>query len=182
MPAEMADNADSTLPQRTGSTRDGSRGVPVPAPAVGTTAAAPLHAIRAFVTDLFAIANPAAPLAERLRPTDHRRGDRPASPARAGQAAGGRVRVGQAAFDDPVGAARRGQDDARAADGRRLQRRVHRAVGGPGRRQGHPRRGRARRSDAGAVGTAHDPLRRRSAPLQQGPAGRVPAVRRSAGS
>ena len=41
----------------------------VPAPAVGTTAAAPLYAIRAFVTDLFATANPAAPLADRLRPT-----------------------------------------------------------------------------------------------------------------
>ena len=41
----------------------------MPAPAVGTTAAAPLSAIRAFVTDLFATANPAAPLADRLRPT-----------------------------------------------------------------------------------------------------------------
>ena len=105
-----------------------------------------------FVTDLFATANPAAPLAERLRPKIDRRRDRAAPPARAGQAAGGRLRVGQAAFDDPVGAAGRRQDHARAPDGRRVQRRVHRAVRGALRRQGHPRRGRARRGDARAVG------------------------------
>ena len=42
--------------------------MPVPAPTFGKTAAAPPFAIRAFVTDLFATANPAAPLADRLRP------------------------------------------------------------------------------------------------------------------
>jgi putative ATPase len=40
----------------------------VPASTLATTAAAPLFSIRAFVTDLFATANPAAPLADRLRP------------------------------------------------------------------------------------------------------------------
>ena len=38
----------------------------------------------------------------------------------------------------------RRQDDARAADGGRLQRRIHRALRGAVGRQGHPRRGRAR--------------------------------------
>ena len=46
-------------------------------------------------------------------------------------------------------------------------------------RQGHSRRGRARRGDARAIGPPHDPVRRRSAPLQQGAAGRVSAVRRA---
>jgi putative ATPase len=40
----------------------------VPVSTLAATAAAPLFAIRAFVTDLFATANPAAPLADRLRP------------------------------------------------------------------------------------------------------------------
>jgi putative ATPase len=40
----------------------------VPAPTRRATAAASRSAIRAFVTDLFATANPAAPLADRLRP------------------------------------------------------------------------------------------------------------------
>ncbi len=112
-------------------------------------------------------------------PEVDRRSDRPAASARARQAARRRVRVGQAAFDDPVGAAGCREDDARAADGRRVQRRVHRALRRAGGRQGHPRRGRARRGDARPVGSAHDPVRRRGAPLQQGAAGRLPAVRRA---
>ena len=48
---------------------------------------------------------------------DDRRRHRPAPPARAGQAARRRVRLRQAAFDDPVGPAGRRQDHARAADG-----------------------------------------------------------------
>ena len=87
---------------------------------------------------------PAAPLAEALRPQSldevvgqqHLLGP--------GQAAAPRLRVGQAAFDDPVGPAGLGQDDARAPDGAGLRRRVHRALGGALGRQGHPRRGAAR--------------------------------------
>ena len=41
-----------------------------------------------------------------------------------------------------------GQDDARAADGRCVRRRIHRDLGGARRRQGHPRRGCARRGRA----------------------------------
>ena len=54
---------------------------------------------------------------------DARRGDRPAAPARPGQAAARRVRVRPAALDDPVGPAGRRQDDAGAPDGRRVRRR-----------------------------------------------------------
>ena len=110
---------------------------------------------------------------------DARRGGRPGAPARPGQAAAPRVRIGQAAFDDPVGAAGRGQDHAGAADGRRVRRRIHRALGGVRRRQGHQGRGAAGPSRARRLGPAHHPVRRRSAPLQQGAAGRVPAVRRA---
>jgi hypothetical protein len=49
------------------------------------------------------------------------RGDRPAAPARAGQAAAPGFRVGPAAFDDPLGAAGRGQDHAGADDGDAVQ-------------------------------------------------------------
>src|SRR5438093_905380 len=61
------------------------------------------------------------------------------STRRPGQAAAPRVRVGQTALDDPVGAARLGQDHARAADGEDLRCGVHRPVGGVLGRQGHPR-------------------------------------------
>ena len=101
------------------------------------------------MTDLFAPPPPAGtPLAERLRPRTIAEVVGQRHLLGAGQAARRRVRVGQAAFDDPVGAAGRGQDDARAADGRRVQRRLHRDLGRARRRQGHPRRGRARRGDA----------------------------------
>ncbi len=80
------------------------------------------------MNDLFARdANDLTPLAERLRPKtiDDVIGQRhllaPGKPLAVAFA------VGQAAFDDPVGPARRRQDDARAADGRCVQRRVHRA-------------------------------------------------------
>jgi outer membrane protein OmpA-like peptidoglycan-associated protein len=46
------------------------------------------------------------------------RGDRPAPPARRRQAAAPGLRVGHAAFDDPLGPAGRRQDHAGAADGR----------------------------------------------------------------
>ena len=98
-------------------------------------------------TDLFSPTPlPAVPLAERLRPRTHRRGDRPASPARPRQAARRRVRLRQAALDDPVGTAGGRQDHARAVDGGRVQRGVHCDLGGACRRQGHPRGGRARRA------------------------------------
>ena len=123
-------------------------------------------------------ADSAAPLAERLRPEDARRGHRPAPPARPGQAAARRLRVGQAALDDPVGPARRRQDDAGAPDGRC----VRRASSSRCRRCSPASRTFARRSSARrrarTTGRAHDPLRRRGPPLQQGAAGRVPAVRR----
>ena len=90
----------------------------------------------------------AAPLAERLRPKtldevigqQHLLGP--------GKPLARRVRVGAAALDDPVGPARRRQDDAGAPDGRRLRGPVHRHVGGARRRQGHPRGGRARAGGA----------------------------------
>ena len=63
-------------------------------------------------------------------PAHDRRRRGPAPPARGRQAARRCVRLGQAAFDDPVGAAGRRQDDARAPDGGCVQRRVHRDVGG----------------------------------------------------
>ena len=118
------------------------------------------------------------PAGRAAAPAHHRRGHRAAAPAGAGQAARGRVRRRAGALDDPVGTARRGQDDDRAADGRRLQRRFRRAVGGALGREGDPRRRRPRRDDARAVGPRNDPVRRRGAPLQQEPAGRVPAARR----
>ena len=110
---------------------------------------------------------------------DDRRDDRAAASARSRQAARGRLRVRQAALDAAVGPAGRGQDDARAPDGACVQRRVHRALGGALRRQGHPRCRRARRGDARAIAPAHDPVRRRGPPLQQGAAGRVPPLRRA---
>ena len=88
-----------------------------------------------------------------------------------------RLRVGAAALDDSLGPARHRQDDAGAADGRRLRRPIHRHVGGARRRQGHPRSGRAGAGGAGAR-PADGGLRRRGAPLQQEPAGRLPAARR----
>ena len=96
------------------------------------------------MTDLFPSPQPAAPLAERLRPQrsttssgqPHLLG--PGKPLRLA------ARVGQAAFDDPVGSAGCGQDHAGAADGAGLRRRIHRAVRGVFRREGHPRRRRSR--------------------------------------
>ena len=116
-----------------------------------------------------------APLAERLRP---RTLDEVAGQAHllgAGQAAARGLRVGAAAFDDPVGPAGRGQDHAGAADGRGGGGRLRRAVGRAGRRQGHPRRGRAGPGRAPRR-PRHHGLRRRGAPLQQGAAGRLPAA------
>ncbi len=72
----------------------------------------------------------------------------------------------------------RRQDHARAPDGRCVRARLHRDLRGPGGREGHPRRGRARAGEPGAVAARHGRVRRRGAPLQQGPAGRVPAARR----
>ena len=85
----------------------------------------------------------------------------------------------QAALDDPLGTAGLGQDHPRAADGEGLRRRVRRALGGVLRREGHPRGGAGRRGRARALRPPHHPLRRRGAPLQQGAAGRLPAVRRA---
>ncbi len=65
----MADNADSTLLQRTGSTRDGAAACPWLRRPPDRGQRPRFTPIRAFVTDLFATANPAAPLADRLRPT-----------------------------------------------------------------------------------------------------------------
>ncbi len=136
----------------------------------------------ARMNDLFAsagIASAAATARRAIAAQVRRRRGRPAPPAGAGQAAGSGVCIGQAAFDDPVGAAGRGQDDAGTPDGRCLQRRFHRHFGRPGRGQGDSRRGGARGGDAGAVRTRDHPVRRRSASIQQGAAGRVPALRRA---
>jgi putative ATPase len=109
---------------------------------------------------------PAPPLAERLRPRTHRRDDRPAAPARGRQAAAGRVRIGPAALDDPVGSAGRSARRPWRASSRRASTPVHRDLGGAGgvkdireaveRAQARNRKAVARR------------LRRRGAPLQQG--------------
>ena len=87
-------------------------------------------------------------------PAHARRRGRPDASAGPRQAAAARVRVRQAALDDPVGAAGRGQDHAGAAHGAGVRRRVHRHLGGALRRQGHPRSGRARAHARRPVGRA----------------------------
>ena len=95
-----------------------------------------------------------------------------------GQACCARRSRRRAALDDPVGAARLGQDHARLADGARGRRPLRRVLRGAVRREGDPpgrRRGGGR---AHARAAAHDPVRRRDPPLQPRAAGRVPAPRR----
>ena len=83
-----------------------------------------------------------------------------------------------AAFADPLGPAGHRQDHARAAHRAPRRRGVHAALGGHGRRQGHPRSRRARAHRARRARAPQRAVPRRSAPLQQGAAGHVPAVRR----
>ena len=77
------------------------------------------------MTDLFEARQPAAPLAELMRPQtlDEVVGQQHLLGLR--QAAARRHRVRQAALDDPVGAAGSGQDHAGAPDGESLRCRVH---------------------------------------------------------
>ena len=83
-----------------------------------------------------------------------------------------------AAFADPLGAAGHRQDHAGAADRAPRRRGVHAALGRHGRRQGHPRSRRARARRARRTRAPHRAVPRRSASLQQGAAGHLPAVRR----
>ena len=94
--------------------------------------------------DLFPSPQPNAPLAEQMRP--QRLEDVVGQPHLLGEGKPleRRGALGQAALHDPVGPAGCGQDDARAAAGQGQRRRVHRAVRGALRREGHPRSGRAR--------------------------------------
>ena len=98
------------------------------------------------VNDLFGKREPAAPLAERCGRSRSTRSSASSHLLGPGQAAAPRLRVGQAALDDPVGPAGLGQDHARAPDGEGVRRRVHRALGGARGREGHPRGGAARRA------------------------------------
>ncbi len=109
-------------------------------------------------------------------PQDPGRGHRPAASAGRGHAAAHRVRVRPAAQLYPLGAAGHGQDHDRAADGRCVRCAVHHHQRRAGRREGYPRGGRAgadRAGDPGQRRPAHHRLRRRGAPLQQEPAGRL---------
>ena len=103
---------------------------------------------------------------------------RPGAPRRAREAARERHRQGPRAVDDPLGTARRRQDDARQGHRRAHQVGLRAVLGGARR---HPGAARDRRRGEGAArlpGRAHDRLRRRDPSLQQGAAGRVPAARR----
>ena len=110
---------------------------------------------------------------------DPRRVRGPGASPRPGAPPPRRHRVGRPPLDDPLGTARHREDDARLPARRARQgslhavlRRAHRGEGGPRPRRrgrGAPRRPRP----------AHDPLRGRDPPLQQGAAGRVPPARRA---
>ena len=116
-----------------------------------------------------------APLADRMRPRTLDEVVGPGRAARAGRAAAGGYRTRRPAIADLLGSARHRQDHARAPDRRPdegairvVQRRPvgHQGdQGGDGARGGHPP----------AERPAHDPLRRRDSPVQQGAAGRVPS-------
>ena len=121
---------------------------------------------------------PGTPLAERMRPRslDEVVGQATLVGRRRGAAPARRAR--RAAVPHALGTARVRQDDRRAAAGGRLRRRagevLGRALGGEGGAGG----------DGGGAAPArrhrpsHRALRRRGAPLQQGAAGRLPALRR----
>ncbi len=104
-----------------------------------------------IVTDLFATANPAAPLADRLRPTtiDEMIGQRhllaPGKPLAVAFASG---KPHSMILWGPPGVGKTTLARLMAA---RLQCRVHRALGGAVGCQGHPRCGRARGGDARAI-------------------------------
>ena len=95
-----------------------------------------------------------------------------------GRPLAGGHRARSAPVDDPVGPAGDGEDDAGAARRRADQgalRVVQRRARGYQGHQGGDGRGRGGTPHAGP---AHDPVRGRDPPLQQGAAGRVPAARR----
>ena len=112
-------------------------------------------------------------------PEDDRRSHRAIASAGPGQAAAPGVRIRQAAFDDPVGAAGRRQDHAGAADGVGFDaefvplsavlsgvKDIREAIA-------------QARTHAAAARPPHHTVRGRSASLQQVAAGCVPAVRRT---
>ena len=111
-------------------------------------------------------------------PANARRVHRPGAPAGGRSAAASPADRGRRALDGAVGPAGQRQDDARAARGRRLPGAFHRAVRGGRGRQGHPRGGRGGARGAARRRPSDRALPRRGAPLQQGAAGHVPAVRR----
>ena len=106
-----------------------------------------------------------------------RRGGGPVAPDRAGQGPALHDRGRPHALDDLLGASRGRQNHPGARDRPPHPRLVHRFFHGDQRHQGDPRGHEAGRR-AGVHGQAHDRLRRRDSPLQQGPAGRVPSLRR----
>ncbi len=116
------------------------------------------------------------PLADRLRPRSLDEYVGQIASAGRGRAAAPRARIGPSAFDDLVGAAGHRQNHLGAPGGQRRAGGVHRALGGAGRHQGHPRR---RGAGAGAARHArHRAVPGRGASLQQVAAGHLPALRR----
>ena len=113
-----------------------------------------------------------------MRPQHAGRRRRPAAPARARQAAAAGVRVAQAAFVHPVGAAGRRQDDAGAAGGQRDRRHfiaISAVLAGIKDIRAADRRRAGQRSTRGPP---HGRLRRRDPLVQQDAAGRLAAARR----
>ena len=100
---------------------------------------------------------------------------RPGAPARRGLGAAHRDRVGSAALDDPLRAARQWQDDPGPHGSGAGRSGLRGGERGAGRPSGGARGARARAAQTSGGRDRDDLLPRRDPPLQQGPAGRSAA-------